>query len=83
MNENWKSVQTGQAGSDYQITTGNGKVLALVPFQKDRATASDAKLMALSSVMYGFLWDVYRYCSDTQMVDEARKIIIEADIDGD
>lgn len=83
MSENWKSVQTSQAGSDYQITTGNGRVLALVPFQKDRFTASDAKLMALAPVMYSFLWDVYRYCSDTQMVDKARRIIVEADIDGD
>lgn len=83
MSEYWKSVQTGQAGSDYQITTGNGRVLALVPFQKDRATASDAKLMAVAPVMYSFLRDVYRYCSDTRMVDKARRIIVEADIDGD
>lgn len=83
MSEYWKSVQTGQAGSDYQITTGNGRVLALVPFQKDRATASDAKLMALSPVLYSFLLDVYRYCSDTRMVNKARRIIVEADIDGD
>lgn len=83
MSENWKSVQTGQAGSDYQIITGNGRVLALVSFQKDRATASDAKLMAWSPVMYEFLQDVYRYCSDTRMVDKARRIIVEADIDED
>lgn len=83
MSEYWKSVQTGQAGSDYQITTGNGRVLALVPFQKDRATASDAKLMAVAPVMYNFLRDVYHYCSDTRMVDKARRIIVEADIDGD
>ncbi len=80
MSENWKLFQVG---SDYRITTGKGKFLAYVPVWKDRETARDAKLMALSPVMYSFLLDVYRYCSDTQIVDKARKIIVEAGIDSD